>query len=168
MEQPTICANCSHENDANAQLCAYCGMPLQFDRSTPPLSMELRSDPTAREAEGVQRRTPPHVIALHVVNATRPILIPYYESQRIVLGRNMPEGDFFSVDLSDFRAQALGVSRQHATIYVTEEGCLIEDLSSTNGTWLNELRLVAEQPHSIQSGDLIRLGHLMVFISFRE
>lgn len=145
-------------------------MPFQFDGRTPNVSVEMKSDPSTQEIERVLTTPPPppNLIALHVVSDPNPLLIPYQLSQRIILGRDIPEGDFYGVDLTAYRAKVLGVSRQHAAIDILEDGCAIEDLNSTNGTWLNETRLVPQQPHPLTTGDLIRLGHLMIFVSFRE
>jgi hypothetical protein len=168
MKQYKICASCQHENEMDVVECTHCGLPFQFDVRTPVISIEFQTDPSAQAAELVYKKPPPNIIALQVVNETNPVLVPYEDYQRLMLGRDMPEGDFHAVDLSDYSAQVLGVSRQHAVIHVMEDGCTIEDLNSTNGTWLNETRLAPGQPHSLQSGDLIRLGHLMIFISFRD
>lgn len=111
---------------------------------------------------------PPNNIALCVVSDPSPILIPYQIQQCIILGRDMPDGNFVGINLSNHHAQVLGVSRQHVAIQILDEGCVAEDLSSTSGTWVNELRLTPQEPHPLQSGDLLRLGHLMIFFSLRE
>ena len=54
--------------------------------------------------------------------------------------------------------KAEGVSRQHARIYCTPEGCQIRNLSSTNGTVLNNTRIQSDQPVPLRHGDEIRLG----------
>lgn len=48
------------------------------------------------------------------------------------------------------------VSRHHAQIRFSQTGSVIEDLGSTNGTWLNDRRLA--EPRPISSGDIIRLA----------
>jgi len=48
------------------------------------------------------------------------------------------------------------VSRRHARIYLGTSGYVIEDLGSTNGTFVNDQRLSG--PHLLQSGELVRLG----------
>jgi hypothetical protein len=169
LKQLKICASCQQENEPLALSCSNCGMPFQFDVRTPNVAVELKRDPSTQEIErSLKKPPPPNIIALHVVSDPSPILVPYQHSQRIILGRDIPEGDFLGVDLTHYRAQVLGVSRQHAIIRITDEGCVLEDLNSTNGTWLNETRLVPQQPHPLQSSDLMRLGHLMIFVSFRE
>ena len=50
------------------------------------------------------------------------------------------------------------VSRIHARIYESEEGYAIEDLNSTNGTYLNEKRLPAYTRTPLAEGDILRFA----------
>lgn len=54
-----------------------------------------------------------------------------------------------------------GVSRQHTEIFRIGEMCFIRDLSSTNGTFVNEQRVTEEL---LRSGDQLRIGStILVF-----
>jgi len=57
------------------------------------------------------------------------------------------------VHISDHR-----ISRQHAIISATVKGVLVEDLSSSNGTFINGQRIV--QPTLIKPGDLLSFHNL--------
>lgn len=48
------------------------------------------------------------------------------------------------------------VSRHHAHIRLTPGGAVIEDIGSTNGTWVNDRQLV--EPQTLVSGDRIRIA----------
>lgn len=48
------------------------------------------------------------------------------------------------------------VSARHARLFVQDRRLLLEDLGSTNGTWLNGVRLLAPTP--LREGDVLRLG----------
>jgi phage tail-like protein len=50
------------------------------------------------------------------------------------------------------------ISRRHARLLCTPEGCQIEDLGSQNGTFLNEERLAPHQPRPLIPGDVVRIG----------
>lgn len=50
------------------------------------------------------------------------------------------------------------ISRRHCMLSVRAGTWLITDLASRHGTYLNGIALVAEQPTSVQEGDLLRLG----------
>jgi len=54
------------------------------------------------------------------------------------------------------------ISRQHARLSRDPSGgYLLEDLSSKNGTFVNDRRLVDRSPVSVADGDRIRLGSLV-------
>jgi pSer/pThr/pTyr-binding forkhead associated (FHA) protein len=48
------------------------------------------------------------------------------------------------------------LSRRHARVFVQGSRLIVEDLGSTNGTWVNDQRLTG--PHQLQVGDRLRLG----------
>lgn len=48
------------------------------------------------------------------------------------------------------------VSQQHARIYGQDGSWFVEDLGSTNGTYLNDRRLAAPAP--VHAGDVVRVG----------
>ena len=53
------------------------------------------------------------------------------------------------------------VSRHHAQITSSEDGCYIEDLNSTNGVFVNDVRIKKQR---LLSGDVISLGiHELVY-----
>jgi pSer/pThr/pTyr-binding forkhead associated (FHA) protein len=54
-------------------------------------------------------------------------------------------------------------SGQHARFYVAHELWYVEDLGSTNGTWLNGRRILAAQ--RLQKGDRVRIGHTVAVIT---
>ncbi|HLJ81587.1 MAG TPA: FHA domain-containing protein [Ktedonobacterales bacterium] len=68
------------------------------------------------------------------------------------------------VDLTDWNGAAYGVSRQHAMIYVTEDGIWIEDLESLNETIRNEYRLMPRQRYPLEDGDELRLGSITLLV----
>ncbi|MFC3501029.1 FHA domain-containing protein [Micromonospora krabiensis] len=48
------------------------------------------------------------------------------------------------------------LSRRHAEVWLAPEGASLRDLGSTNGTWLNDRRIVDVE--QLADGDVIRLG----------
>ncbi|MBN2391473.1 MAG: protein kinase [Anaerolineae bacterium] len=64
------------------------------------------------------------------------------------------------VDLQPYGGGSAGVSRHHARFLCRPEGWFLEDLQSTNGTYLNEVRLLPHRPVRLNSGDLVRFGQL--------
>lgn len=62
---------------------------------------------------------------------------------------------------SDIPIDNVSVSRQHAEIFRTEDGWMVKDASSANGTFLNGDRL--DQPRPLKRGDEISIGKFSIF-----
>lgn len=71
-------------------------------------------------------------------------------SEGVVIGRN-PEHAEVVVDHK-------GISRQHAKLSVIDDTLHIEDLNSTNGSFVNDVRLVPTQRLPLREGFTVRLG----------
>lgn len=52
------------------------------------------------------------------------------------------------------------ISRRHCTIFFENGQCLIKDEGSSNGTFVNGMRLNPMQPMAIHQGDLVRLSNM--------
>ncbi len=70
-------------------------------------------------------------------------------SDLVLLGRS---------ESCDVTLPADGISRHHARLERTPGGWFITDLGSTNGTFLNEMKLVPEVPEAWPSGQTLRIG----------
>jgi two-component sensor histidine kinase/putative methionine-R-sulfoxide reductase with GAF domain len=68
------------------------------------------------------------------------------------------------IDLQPYRAKEHGVSRQHAKISGTTSTLSVVDLESTNGTSVNGQPIKANTPHTLTSGDVLKLGGLELII----
>jgi diguanylate cyclase (GGDEF)-like protein len=86
-----------------------------------------------------------------------PCLIVYYGTH---LGRryliDQPELVLGRSDAAAIQIDEESVSREHARITARGRVCLIADLTSTNGTWVNDARVDAVE---LADGDLVRVGH---------
>lgn len=61
---------------------------------------------------------------------------------------------------SDITLDVSYVSSKHARLFVRDEKCMLEDLGSTNGTYLNRRRITA--PTELQRGDQIKIGRTIM------
>ena len=77
-----------------------------------------------------------------------------------VIGRDPARSSHVVVDPS--------MSRAHARVYVRDEVLHVEDLGSTNGTFLNGSRLVEGQGELAYDGDELVLGALTLRVELRE
>jgi pSer/pThr/pTyr-binding forkhead associated (FHA) protein len=105
-------------------------------------------------------------VSLYIQGRSLPVTVE--EKSHIVLGRRKTAEDtFVTVDLSAVGAHELGVSRHHAVIHLENGGVVtLEDLGSSNGTFVNDARLVAGQPSPLRSGDEIRLGKMVIMFVY--
>jgi hypothetical protein len=164
MGEAKICAICKHENVVEAEICSNCGAPLSSDVTTT-LSVSGHLAEVVRQDPNIRRTTlPAGSIALYVMGEKLPLVVEG-RGQPTILGRqNQDAPSSGVVDLSKYQAHLLGVSRQHAAISYNDNVFAIEDLKSSNGTWVNENRLQANQPRVLRNGDVIRLGQLIIFV----
>lgn len=75
----------------------------------------------------------------------------------IIIGRD-PASDFPLLDDA--------VSLQHCKLFFKQRHWWVEDMNSTNGTYVNEDRV--EAPIVLVERDEIRLGHLCIEINFQD
>jgi serine/threonine protein kinase len=108
------------------------------------------------------RTTGPHLV---VVGTGATIHLPILD--HLILGRADQYGTLApEVDLEPHGGSQAGVSRRHARMTHTSDGWQIEDLESTNGTFVNRTRLAVGQSACVRSGDTIRCGQLA--LTFHE
>ena len=129
------CFNCGEEISLGDQFCAYCGTPVPSGQRN-----------TARLI----------VLGTNEIAAQFPLDV---EGEHLI-GRPDPHsGVIPAVDLSRYDKVG-GVSRRHARIILRGQRFIIEDLGSSNGTFINDkIRLGPSAQHVLQSGDLVRLGN---------
>jgi hypothetical protein len=75
-----------------------------------------------------------------------------------ILGR-CEGGAAVDVDFTDYGAINCGVSRRHAMLRPSKNCLYLLDLSSTNGTFFNAMRLSAGVVHALHDGDTVTLGN---------
>lgn len=64
------------------------------------------------------------------------------------------------IDLSPYGGSQAGVSRQHSRLLYKDKQWYVEDLGSTNGTFVNGVKLLPHTPVTFKNGDLIRCGQI--------
>ncbi len=100
-------------------------------------------------------------ISLHMIESGQ--ILPLADRTEFTLGRSA-EGQPIvpDVDLSSYNAYANGVSRLHAAIKLINNRVIVVDLGSSNGTYLNGVRLSPYIKSAVSHGDLIYLGKLKI------
>lgn len=81
----------------------------------------------------------------------------------VTLGRADPRNAIQpDIDLRPFRAEELGVSRQHLFLRLEGDSVAVIDNNSSNGTRLNGSRLEPGRSYPLQHGDHLAIGALDV------
>lgn len=98
------------------------------------------------------------------VGETNPKTMAVKLKERITVGRAGTEGEQPDVDFSMFQALEKGVSRIHATFLYQDENIYLEDLTSTNGTRINGLKLIPGKRYRLRNNDELEFGSLRVVV----
>jgi serine/threonine protein kinase len=137
--------------DALAQLPGATGRTI----ATPLPEDVAASSTTARLPDVIVEAGP----RLVVTGTGAVLVIPTLDE--VVIGRADPHATLTpDIDLGEHGGSLAGVSRTHARLVCCPEGWLLEDLNSTNGTFVNQTRLSPGQQVRIHDGDAIRCGQL--------
>jgi len=140
------CKECQMENINGALFCEECGAKLE-EKS------ELLE--AAEEAGGAR-------LILTLPDGSK-LEIP--TKDEIVVGREDPISDIFpDLDLTNLGGMEKGVSRKHAVIHHSGSEYTVEDMGSTNGTFLNKKKVQPHAPETIKPGDEIRFGKLSLSV----
>ena len=160
-----ICPSCGSSNLPGTLFCVQCGTYL-------PSGGPLRTEPLPDQEEGRSARprldddndevlVKPMNIEVDVLNTGRKIVLS--TEKEILVGRlDAAHGIFPELDMTPDGGLEQGVSRRHARIYAREGTCFVEDLDSTNGTFLNEERVTPYLPYAFKDGDLLTFGTMQL------
>ncbi len=167
-----VCPSCGHDNTFGALICSQCYALLidkglgQSSETLPPAEEVEDEVPRTRPVLSNDLLTPP-AVALFINRSLEPVIVQI--PTQAILGRSTPQGSAQQkIDLTPYGAFERGVSRVHAVIRRTEKGMSVEDLASSNGTWLNGVRLQPYIANALKSGDHLQLGHMHLEILFSD
>lgn len=163
-----FCLTCHQKNDREATNCAYCGASLDIEDELHKITEKMQSKtislPTIDNRPEVLKDKAARSKGVAIYVAGIMDAVSTMNEDEFILGRQTGETIEPLVDLTPYGATVLGVSRRHAMISKTSSQYEITDLTSTNGTWLNNQRLVPNRAYLVFSGVPIRLGHLYIFL----
>jgi pSer/pThr/pTyr-binding forkhead associated (FHA) protein len=81
----------------------------------------------------------------------------------VLIGRVDPFSQIFpEIDLTAYGGDEGGVSRKHCRITLAGNQFFVEDLNSSNGTWIGTCRLSPGVRTALNNGDQLRLGKLLL------
>ncbi len=155
-----------HENPDGSMFCDQCGEALDASATTVATagsSYDAMPDAIpAAPASAPVMVTPapaPAATSAKLVIKEDGAEFPLDGKSEFLVGREDPVSNIYpDIDLTPHKGEEHGVSRMHAKIYAQGSQYLIEDLNSTNATYLNRQKLAAKTPTPIKDGDEVRFG----------
>ncbi len=125
----------------------------------------LAAPPERVDIDFALEKVPPDTLGLFIANTGDLVLIE--KAEMVTLGRHREDtGTLISLDLTPYGGAQSGVSRRHAVIMVYQDTYLLQDLGSTNGTWLNAVCLPPHSSHMLKNGDMIQVGQIRLCVVF--
>lgn len=186
------CPSCGKQNNETARFCEECGNKFAAEQldihatrepaSRPASSPGFRASsvtsvgiPPIVEANGAKEESIASVVPIQPSGVHSMLIIERgggqnsefpLSNEESQIGRwDADNGIFPDVDLDAYDADAK-VSRRHARILFRNGSHLVEDLGSTNGTFVNRgRRLLPGSPQALSDGDEIIVGK--TFLRFR-
>ncbi|HEX8682317.1 MAG TPA: FHA domain-containing protein [Ardenticatenaceae bacterium] len=136
------CPRCASQQLPNTLFCDDCGEELK--------SVSMRVGDERRRA-----------LYCDFLDSGRSVVFP--RRREYILGRGESNGGSGAdVDLGVYGGDKAGVSRRHARLIRRGYDIYVEDLNSTNGTFINERRLTPNKPILVKQGEMVHLGMLRV------
>ena len=169
------CNECGAEYVEGALYCVECGVFLMAESEAEDFESTVQIP--AAPSNGTERTVPferrpgfgsrPEQVLFMISNSGR--RVAFELNEKIQIGREDPGKEIWpELDLTPDKGLECGVSRRHALLKASEEGAVLVDLGSTNGTQVNNEHLSPEKPHPLKNGDHIRLGGLLIQIFFES
>ncbi|HZP14312.1 MAG TPA: FHA domain-containing protein [Nocardioides sp.] len=160
-----FCPQCGHQNPGDSHFCARCGTPLRTAADAPNPSDQtstlsiagLDVDESDDLTGDLLGEALPDGFALLVVQRGPNAGSRYLLDKEVTTAGRGPDSDIFLDDVT--------VSRRHAKFTRTDNGFVVEDVGSLNGTYLNRERI---ENAPVANGDEVQIGkfRLMFFTSY--
>lgn len=190
------CPNCGKQNNDTARFCEECGNGFAAPEPAQAVDIHATHEPLSRagsspgfrassvtsvgippivEANGAMEELPEAVVPIHPTGVHSLLIIERgggqnsefaLSNEESQIGRwDADNGIFPDVDLDAYDSDAK-VSRRHARVIFRNGSHMVEDLGSTNGTFVNRgRRLLPGSPQVLTDGDEIIVGK--TFLRFK-
>lgn len=152
---PARCAACGAWNPPGSQFCQGCGVVIA------PVAGIPAAQPTRVGDEPAPAVSQPTAARLLQIDG---VSLPLPDGwSEVVIGRSAP-GAFSQpeLDLAPYAGPTSGISRRHARIRIVNGTVWLEDLHSTNFTYLNAQQLEPGQLYPLRTGDRLLFGQFLL------
>ncbi|HWQ13880.1 MAG TPA: FHA domain-containing protein [Roseiflexaceae bacterium] len=161
-----ICSNCQSKQLDGAIFCLECGASLlagEGHETTRQLPNSGGVTVVSAAEAGVPQPAAGATITLLVAASGRRITLDLMDE--LLIGRSdAARGIHPDVDLSPDGGYDAGVSRRHAILAFRDGICTVEDLGSSNGTFVNGKRLAPQAAVPLTNGDELVCGTLRLHV----
>jgi hypothetical protein len=159
-----VCPKCKQPYRQGELACSNCGIVFSPAGRTKTIDGFKRADLERVRRVGGTLVEQAQAISLTANDST--IVLPV--AAEVVLGRmtTSPEDEQPDVDLNNFNAHDHGVSHLHLKVIRKRDTIYVADLGSTNGSFLNGIKLLPKQERLLRSGDELVLGRLHLHVNF--
>lgn len=165
-----FCPVCKNKNERNAVVCVHCGasfdrLPFESGVTTKNADIPDLAAGKILDAPIEKDLIPEDGIAIYAAGSAKPVYL-HFETE-LIFGRKSDEpSDVPILDLTELGGYQTGLSRRHAMIRRIEDGYEIIDLYSTNGSWLNEERMVPNRPYRLTNGSQLQFGRMRLLVLY--
>jgi len=164
------CPNCQHENLDGTVFCSECG--TQLTGTEPIVTQNISKEKLDQITQELQRTTvlPEDFdawAAIHLTDSGQ--ILPLSDRNEFTLGRISDAQPIMpDIDLTPYQAYSCGVSRLHAVLRKEENQVYVMDLGSSNGTYVNGVRLKPNTSQALNHGDILSLGKLKIQVLLKN
>ncbi|MGC8826773.1 MAG: FHA domain-containing protein [Anaerolineae bacterium] len=152
-----FCPTCGHPYILNTIFCEQCGAALYPLHQTEEFPSAGARAPTG----------PAPAVMLELLSGAHQFRLAADDLPAVIGRADADQTRRPKVDLAPYGGLERGVSRLHARLSWQAGRLMVEDLASTNGTWVNDVRLAPNAPHPLRDGDILRLGTLRLRVHMR-
>jgi uncharacterized OB-fold protein len=157
------CPACGEEIEPGDAFCSNCGAAIAAAPPAPEPVEEAPPAPVEEAAPPPPPPTPPAGPRLLVAASGAEIPLP--AAAEILIGREDPvSGIYPEVDLTPHGGEDGGVSRRHARLIVEGGNYFVEDLDSTNFTFVNKQKIAPKTRTALKDGDELRCGRVALVL----
>ncbi|HUW04595.1 MAG TPA: FHA domain-containing protein [Acidimicrobiales bacterium] len=145
-----FCNKCGHGNPLGSNFCSSCGAPLSGEE-VEPTTITFKIDDSIHDTEhdvAVDHFEIPSGTGALVVKRGPNAGSRYLLDTPVTTAGRHPDSEIFLDDVT--------VSRRHAEVRHTDDGYVVNDAGSLNGTYLNRERIEGEMP--LANGDELQIG----------
>ncbi len=125
---------------------------------------DLRPKTTTKPLEGADFQPPAQVwrIIFQLGDDTAKAIGVEVRGATVIGRADETSGEMPQFDLAPYGATEAGVSRRHAVMIPTDDTLALMDLDSTNGTFINGVRVEPGQKYALRAGARVAFGKLQL------